>query len=294
MSNLIPYAILATIVGVVALLFSARVGILYGDSESRIDDYMIKDTALFITSLHALPGNLVLNFFYPIYERRLSVNASHVSIFNLEDENVQDFFWFRTIGTENSNEFIFERSQEFDISKSDTEIGINVNPNLDALPCIVQYDKNEIDSIEFYYTNFDGERTITENLAISLRNSLTRNFNVMEEIRNVAFGISGFETDLSIIISSDFFGSNDFVAYVHHKNRLGQEVSCRIINRIMSDQNIDGSNFMVYSIDPDLYEMEGLRLDEKTIFFRFGSSDALTNNAPRIRSIITNVLEVYK
>ena len=292
-ADLTPYAIMSLVMGAALLVMFYRLGVMYGDSSNRIDDYMVKDSALFLTALHALPGNMVVNFYYPVHEKIIDVNASRVAILRQDDEVFREHFTYRTIGTDSTKSQRLENNQYFEISKSSNAVGVNVPNNLDLFSC----PSNPNEKIEFaqiFFSSYSGNNEIMSLFARNTRDSLRNRLGIrfVEDINNIK-SPSTRETDISIIFSDSKIGKNEFIAYIHYNNLLSREIACRIINEFILDDNIEGSRFLLYSIDPDFYEINGVKLEENMIFLEMGIAGGVSRNSVRLQNKIYNVLREY-
>ena len=292
-AELIPYAVISLILGAVLLLMFLRASILFGSDTARIDDYIIKDVALFLTTVNSIPGNIHLNFFYPFHDKVVKINSTHVIIHPVGDELLEGQFIYRTIGDHKSGDFVFERKDFFEISKAADNIKINEPANLDALPCYVIPGENRIDSLRFLLTNWNNERQVTSDFVNILRSSIYNSFAIIPNINNFNNRGTFFDVDQSIVISLSE-SDNDFIAYVHYKNKQGMNFACNIINSIMSNKNIEGNRYMVYSIDPIFYEINGEKLDKNMVYFELGNRENFISNQGRLIEIFQYVFEEYR
>ncbi len=292
-ADLVPYAIMSLLLGGALLLMFYRIGALYGDSSNRIDDYMVRDSALFITALHALPGNMLVNFFYPIHDKIVDVNASRIAILREVDEVFREHFRHRVIGRPDSTSQRLENSQYFEISKTSNDVGINVRNNLDVFSCPENKLEVDLELIQVFFStnndNFEAINIFARGLRDNLQNRLGIRF--VDDVNNIRSSSTEIETDISFIVSMS--ESNDFIAYVHYENLLNREIACRIINEFILDENIDGNRFQVYSVDPDLYEIYGMKISENMIFLKMGDAGKISRNTARLQNIIYRVLRGY-
>ena len=295
--DLLPYAILSLLMGGVILIMFLRLGTIFGDSSARIDDYMVKDTALFLTALHSVPGNLVINFFYPVHDKFVRITKSKVSIIEMEDDILTEHFSYRTVGYSKTGETFLNNDDFFEITKSGNSININEIKRLDALSCHVSADEHSISSLQFFYTDFQGERRLIESIISGIRSwfqsSGTNRFNIISNVDNILSSSQVFPVDQAIIFSASKT-QNNFVAYVHHENILGRTIACEFLNLIINNQNIDSDNFMVYSIDPDFYEINNIALNKNMIYLELGSLENIEAHSVRMQNKIITVLEEFK
>ena len=284
--NLLPYAIMSLAMGAVLMIMFLRVGIIYGDSDGRIDDYMIKDSALFLTMIYSLPGNIVFNFFYPVHEKIIEIDSSKVSIMYREDNVLKEHFTYRTIGMNDTKKHRIQNQEFYDISKSGNEIKINQPPNLDALPCYVDLGNNIIENVQFRYTNDFGEGQYLRLMYDGIKR-------IGHLIRFIGYGDVNSpvfsNADQSIILSLNE-NSNDFVAYVHYKNNQGKNIACRLFNKL-AQKNINANSYAVFSIDPLFDKIDNIELTENMVFFKFGNLDSFPNNSPIIENEFVRILE---
>ncbi|MFW5852472.1 MAG: hypothetical protein ACOCUR_00405 [Nanoarchaeota archaeon] len=287
-AELVPYAVISLVLGAVLMIMLTRLGILFGEDEGRIDEYIIKDTALFLNQIHSLPENIVVNFFYPLHGRIIEVNRSSVTIYKEEDEDIKAHFRKNYAGYSFTPSNEISDSEGFTISKSGSSITINENFDTDSLACVEGYNQEEYRTIEFVFHAPQSIRSEVQRLAGDLESALASRFESISVRSFNQFRETYMEYDLTIILSLS--GADEFHGYYHYKNIGNQNIACRILNMISINENIESGKTRLLGIDPLFKKIEGVELPEKAIVLYLGDEDKFVENLADLRTVMVSVL----
>jgi hypothetical protein len=231
--NLLTWGVFSLLMGAVLFLMLSRVGLLFGDSTQRHDEYIVKDTAILATMLHGLPGNVLIHTNYPVYDKIIEISNERVSIYPPEDEALKGQYTYRTIGYDGAESIILEQQESLDIAK-DTYLRVNVEPNLNAQEC--QTPIGDISNIQFI-ADENGLQ-----LAQSMHALLTPIVDTFS-VKSLSTYLSNpLEVDLSLIVKKE--ERDSIKVYTTYTNTTIQGIACRLSNEFSRSSEIQ-SHFMV-------------------------------------------------
>ena len=285
------YTTMSIIMGIFLFVFFINLGYRFGDDEERHQEYIIKDTALLMNALHVIPGNVVVDMHYLVYDKELRQNSTFFSIIDPGTESMEGFYRFRYAGMRGKAESIVEKPEFFEVSSYSGSVGINQEGDLDMLRCKADV-RHEFDpeDIQFLHVADDVNfaRDLIENIAWqtwddqSTRQARTGQFSSDNFLRGIPLSMAFSAGDVS----------ERYYAYVHHGNSLAHEIACKIINGIVLTSSVDADDFRVYAIDPSFHKIKGEKIPENMIFFELGSKRGGIDD--KMQLISNRVVEVMR
>ncbi len=283
------YTMFSVVMGVFLFVFFINVGYRFGDDEQRHQEYMIKDAALLLDALQAIPANSIVELHYSVRDRNVGHNRTHFSIIDPSLDEMEGFYRYRRAGLNDSRNILLERPEYLEISAFSHRAKANQEGNFDMLSC--QRDpRHEVDAGNIQFMHADDENDFSRNLM----ETVARNVLDSSDVGRLTGRLEGdvFNVDLAMAFSP----GNDaraFYAYVHHSNTLTREVACRVLNELIKVNRLDVKDVRVFSVDPRLNPVDGVMLEENMILFKLGSLGDVEQHRVTIANRITDVLRSY-
>lgn len=230
--DILTYGIFSLLIGAVLFLMLSRIGLLFGDSSERNDEYIIKDTAVLLDQLHALPGNSIIHTNYPVYDKIIEISNERVSIYPDSGDILKGQYTYRTIGYADEKPLKLEQQDSFDIMK-DTKIKVNGDFKITSQPCQKHLEK--IHSIQL----ISGMNA--QSLANSVHDLLSPIATLYAVKTSEQYTNAPLHVDLALVFSKQ--AVPEITIYAQYKNATVQGIACELSNAL-SQKNLK-SRFLV-------------------------------------------------
>lgn len=278
--------------GIFLFVYFINVGHRFGDDDERHNEYMIKDTALLLNALHAIPANAIIDMHYSVYEKNLKHNTTFFSIMDPGSEAMEGFYRYRYAGTNLTEDYVLERPEYFEVSAYSNDVGINREGELDMLNCHSDPRLSfATDNVQYLFSDDDNDfaQQVVSIISGELLTEADR-----DRLTGTLSDSEFYNVDMTMILSAGE-SDNDHYAYVHHSNPLTREVACRILNELKGVDRLDVEDINVFSIDPELHQVNDRTIPENAIFFELGSLEGgVDEHTQTISNRIIEVLRSYR
>ncbi len=291
--TLLFYGVWSLGIGAMLLIFFVNVGTLFGEDETRHLDYALKDMSLTINALSSMPGNSIVDLNRNIYTRNLKMNSTTIELHGDEDIT-SGLLRYRTAGPPGMEDIYLERPEYLELTSGPHGISLNEDHDLDLINCHTTSDHDPISSMRIIHDDEEEVEDFASRLSDTIHDFLERNIDMSP--RQPLSSHDRFGLDMEMFISSySSRSSNDFVAYVHHKNPQAREIACNIVNNIALHPAIDTDSISVFSIDPIFDDAYGVEIQENTVLFKLGSTmNDMESHVVRLRNIFDDVIGEFQ
>ncbi len=252
--SMINYAVFSLALGGLVLLMFLRAGTIFGNADGRQQEYYIKDSALLLNAMIAVPGNTEIRMFYPVHDKIVEMEKDSFAIYEDGDELLKTHLSYRYAGTAESRTYQLIRPESLVFTKTDA-IGINTDGSIDAFRC----KKTDRMIRNLQIVNDATTRMIAEYLETNLEKG---DFRVLPLQSLTSY--RPMASDLTIMLAEA--SDNTLSAQVYYRNNLSHAVACDVINA-MAAMKIKDLDTALFSVDPQFESGIGSSMDEKTILF---------------------------